>query len=185
MSRPTNRSARCSKAVAALACGGGAPAFLWRWPLGPGGRGVRSACAAILSGPVHDVRTPLTALFGIADSLVMRPPLRDAAPGTAAAIRDQVLRVGTRHGRLSSRHSKPAAGRAGGEPAPRMATGGGDQCQPQLLGPALAGKSGAHPAASTLPLLEFDAVLLGGCSAICLRTRPNYSPPGARSGSTR
>ena len=50
--------------------------------------------SSILSAISHDLRTPLTALVGLADSLtVSKSPLTDAAQETAGAIRDQAQRL--------------------------------------------------------------------------------------------
>src|SRR4029079_13244949 len=49
---------------------------------------------SILTALSHDIRTPLTALVGLADSLtVMKPPLTDAARETAVALREQATRM--------------------------------------------------------------------------------------------
>ncbi|MES2089637.1 MAG: DUF4118 domain-containing protein, partial [Pseudomonadota bacterium] len=49
---------------------------------------------SILSALSHDIRTPLTSLFGLADALtVMQPPLPAQAHDMADAIRDQAMRL--------------------------------------------------------------------------------------------
>ena len=50
--------------------------------------------SSILSALSHDLRTPLTALVGLADSLTLsRPPLTELAQETAQAIREQAERL--------------------------------------------------------------------------------------------
>lgn len=50
--------------------------------------------SSILSALSHDLRTPLTALVGLADSLtVSKPPLADVARETAGAIRERAERL--------------------------------------------------------------------------------------------
>jgi two-component system sensor histidine kinase KdpD len=50
--------------------------------------------SSILSALSHDVRTPLTALYGTADALLLaQPPLHEAARELATSVRDQALRL--------------------------------------------------------------------------------------------
>jgi two-component system sensor histidine kinase KdpD len=133
---------------------------------------------SILTALSHDVRTPLTALVGLADSLtVIKPPLPDAARETAAALREQAVRMNGMvsnlldMARLSAGHVtlrkewqliEEVAGAA-----------------VQLLGRALAGHRVIIELPPTLPLLEFDAVLVERVLCNLLENAAKYSPAGS------
>lgn len=133
--------------------------------------------SSILSALSHDVRTPLTALFGMADSLVVqRPPLPDAARETAAAIRDQVLRVNGMVGNLldmARLQTGPVSLRREWQPVEEVIGAG-----LKLLEPALAGHPVLINGLDALPLLEFDAVLLERVFCNLFENAAKYSPPG-------
>ncbi|MBS0372252.1 MAG: DUF4118 domain-containing protein [Proteobacteria bacterium] len=132
--------------------------------------------SSILSALSHDVRTPLTALYGMADSLaLLREPLPDEARELAAAIREQALRVNgmvdklldmarLQSGRVSLRKDWQSIEEVVGSSL-------------QLLGPAMA----RHPVRTSglgeLPLVQFDAVLLERVFCNLFENAAKYAPP--------
>ena len=135
--------------------------------------------SSILSALSHDLRTPLTALVGLADSLVAsRPPLGDMACETATAIRDQSEYLAG----LVSNLLDMARLHAGNVTLQK-------EWQPidevigssiKLLGKALAGHPVSVNLAKDLPLVEFDAVLVERVFCNLLENAAKYSPEGAR-----
>lgn len=131
--------------------------------------------SSILSALSHDLRTPLTALVGLADSLfLVKPPLPLAALETAQAMHEQAARLAS----LVSNLLDMARLNAGKVTLRR-------EWQPleevigasiKLLETALA----THPVRvmlpADLPLLEFDAVLLERVFCNLLENAAKYSP---------
>lgn len=131
--------------------------------------------SSILSALSHDLRTPLTAMVGLADSLsLVKPPLPANALDTAQALREQAERLASLVGNLLDMARLNA-----GEVTLRR------EWQPleevvgasiKLLGNALA----EHPVKVTLdqalPLLEFDAVLMERVLCNLLENAAKYSP---------
>ncbi len=134
--------------------------------------------SSILSALSHDVRTPLTALYGMADSLVvMRPPLPDAAQETAAAIRDQVLRVNSMVGNLLDMARLQA-----GQVSLRREWQLVEEvigASLKLLESALSGRPVLITGLDALPLLEIDAVLMERVFCNLFENAAKYSSPGA------
>lgn len=133
--------------------------------------------SSILSTLSHDLRTPLAAIYGMADSLLLsHPPLPAEAADTALAIRDQVLRVNDmvaklldmarlRSGRVSLRREWQPIEEVVGASL-------------KLLGSALAGHRIGISGLDALPLLEFDAVLIERVLCNLFENAAKYSPPG-------
>ena len=133
--------------------------------------------SSILSALSHDLRTPLTALVGLADSLsLIKPPLPAAALETAQAMHEQAARLASLVSNLLD-----MARLSAGKVTLRL------EWQPleevigasiKLLGAALV----AHPVRVALPvdlpLLAFDAVLLERVFCNLLENAAKYSPEG-------
>ena len=133
--------------------------------------------SSILSALSHDLRTPLTAMVGLADSLfLIKPELPPAALETAQALHEQAERLAGLVGNLLDMARLTA-----GEITLRR------EWQPleevvgasiKLLGDALA----SHPIKVSLdkqlPLLAFDAVLVERVLCNLLENAAKYSVPG-------
>jgi two-component system sensor histidine kinase KdpD len=133
--------------------------------------------ASILSALSHDLRTPLTALVGMADALTRaRPPLPERQAESAAALRDQGLRLSRMVANLLDMARLQA-----GEARLRK------DWQPveEVIGASiklLEGSLGGHVVkvelAPDLPLLEFDAVLMERVFWNLIENAAKYAPTG-------
>lgn len=131
--------------------------------------------SSILSALSHDLRTPLTVLVGLADSLSLVKPLLPApALETAQAVRDQAARIAN----LVSNLLDMARLNAGNIALRR-------EWQPldevigasiKLLGTALHEHPVSVQLPADLPLLEFDAVLMERVFCNLLENSAKYAP---------
>jgi two-component system sensor histidine kinase KdpD len=131
---------------------------------------------SILSALSHDLRTPLTALVGLADSLLLiKPPLPPVALETAQSMHEQAARLANLVSSLLDMAHLNA-----GEINLRR------EWQPieEVIGASIKLIESAlvsHPVKVTLPtdlpLLEFDAVLLERVFCNLLENAAKYAPP--------
>lgn len=136
---------------------------------------LRSSILAALS---HDIRTPLTALYGLADTLTLhQPPLPTTAQEIAVAMRDQAMQLNNMVSKLldmARLQSGQITLRKEWQPLEEVIG-----ASIKLLGMALA----QHPVKVTLPrdlpLLEFDAILLERVFCNLLENAAKYSPSGS------
>ncbi len=134
--------------------------------------------SSILSALSHDLRTPLTALVGLADSLfLIKPALPASALETAQALHEQAARLAGLVGNLLDMARLNAGQiklRREWQPLEEVIG-----ASIKLIDAALS----SHPVKVTLPpglpLLEFDAVLLERVFCNLLENAAKYSPPNS------
>jgi two-component system, OmpR family, sensor histidine kinase KdpD len=136
---------------------------------------LRNSLLAALS---HDLRTPLTVLVGLADSLALtKPPLSPAQMETADAIQDEARRMSTLVGNLLD-----MARIESGEVKLNL------QWQPfeEVVGAALESSRSMLQKHKVevriprdLPLVRFDALLLERVLVNLLENVSKYTPPGS------
>lgn len=134
--------------------------------------------SSILSAVSHDVRTPLTALVGLADSLAMaKPPMSDQQKETAEAIRDQAARLsGLVSNLLDMARLHAGAVKLRKEWQPLEEVVGSSI---KLLSRNLLEHRVSVSLPADLPLLEFDAVLIERVFCNLIENAGKYSPAGS------
>lgn len=134
--------------------------------------------SSILSALSHDVRTPLTVMYGMADSLALaKPPLSALAQETAITIRDQALLLNNMVGNLlEMARLQTGQVRLRKEWQPLEEVIGASI---KLLGTGLQGHAVKVSLPPDLPLLEFDAVLVERVFCNLLENAAKYSPASA------
>ena len=133
---------------------------------------------SLLSALSHDLRTPLTALVGLSDSLARAgQPLPAQQRETAEAIRDEALRMNSLVANLldmARLQAGPVRLRKEWQPLEEVV---GSSLK------SLGARLGRHPVktglAADLPLLEFDAVLIERVLCNLIENAAKYAPPGS------
>ncbi|HEX5391677.1 MAG TPA: DUF4118 domain-containing protein [Rhodocyclaceae bacterium] len=135
---------------------------------------LRNSLLATIS---HDLRTPLTALVGMADSLAMaRPPLAETQRETALALGEQARSLGKMVGNLldmARLQSHDLHLNKEWQPLEEVVGAAA-----RLLSAALTDHPLHTHLPEDLPLVEFDAVLLERVLCNLLENAAKYSPAG-------
>ncbi len=133
---------------------------------------------SLLAAISHDLRTPLAALVGLADTLTMtRPPLPPAQAQIATSIRESALRMNTLVNNLLDMARLEAGAlrlSRAWQPLEEVVGGALAACAP-----ALQGRPVQVRLADDLPLLELDAVLFERVLVNLLENAAKYTPAGS------
>ena len=133
----------------------------------------------ILAALSHDVRTPLTSIFGLAESIARSPQLAD--PGlrqTAQALQDQAMRLNTMVSNvLDMARLQSGSVRLRCEWQPLEEVVGASIRHSE---PALGDHQVELQLPADLPLLHIDAVLMERVLSNLLENAAKYSPAGSR-----
>ena len=132
---------------------------------------------SVLSSLSHDLRTPLTALVGLADSLALaQPELPALQKETAEALREQALRItGLVENLLDMARLQAGTVKLKKEWQPLEEVGGASI---KLLARSLLDHPVKVTMAGDLPLLAFDAVLIERVFCNLIENAAKYAPPG-------
>lgn len=133
--------------------------------------------SSVLSALSHDLRTPLTALVGMADSLALsRESMSDTIRGMAASIRDQARAMSHLLGNLldmARLHAGKVQLRREWQLFEDVISAG-----LHLLRPTLGNRPIQVILPPDMPLVEFDAVLLERVVCNLVENAAKYSPAG-------
>lgn len=127
--------------------------------------------SSILSAISHDIRTPLTVLFGLADAIAAGDTSRE----TAVAMRDQSYRLHRMVDNLldmARLKSGKVTLRRDWQSVPEIVA-----ASAQMLGSALQGHSLTFAWPADLPLFRVDALLMERVFGNLLENAAKYSPP--------
>jgi two-component system sensor histidine kinase KdpD len=134
---------------------------------------------SLLSAISHDLRTPLTALVGLADSMSMtQPPPTGQQLAIATSMREVALRMNSLvNNLLDMARLQSGAVRLNRQWQPLEEVVGSAL---KSVGPILGGHQVRVDLPDDLPLLELDAVLVERVLSNLLENAAKYTPPGSR-----
>jgi two-component system sensor histidine kinase KdpD len=132
--------------------------------------------SSILSALSHDLRTPLTAMVGLADSLALiKPPLNPVALEIAQVLQEQATRLSSMVNNLldmARLNAGKVVLRREWQPLEEVIG-----ASIKLLGPTLDQHKIKVELPRDLPLLNFDAVLIERVFCNLLENASKYAPP--------
>ena len=133
---------------------------------------------SLLSAISHDLRTPLSALVGLTDSLFLANPLpTEQQAEIASSMRDEVLRMNSQvNNLLDMARLQAGAVKLNRQWQPLEEVVGSAL---KVMGSTLGNHSVSVRLPEDLPLLEFDAVLMERVLANLLDNAAKYTPTGS------